>query len=98
MIPTIGILGGMGPEAGAHMLTLIFENTKADTDQDHIPILLNSNPKVPPRTDAILGNGPSPLPFLVGGLKILKQAGFLHVGEEVLKILFRFSKKLYLCV
>ena len=75
MKQTIGILGGMGPEATEYMFGLIVRNTKVDIDQNHIPLIIYSNPKVPPRTDAILGTGPSPKPYLVEGLKVLKQAG-----------------------
>jgi aspartate racemase len=75
MKKTIGILGGMGPEATEYMFGLIIRNTKAEIDQNHIPSIIYNNPKVPPRTDAILGTGPSPTPYLVEGLKVLKQAG-----------------------
>jgi len=75
MKKTIGILGGMGPEATAYLFELIIKNTKAVKDQEHIPVLIYSNPKIPPRTDAILEKGPSPLPLLVEGARILRQAG-----------------------
>ena len=71
----IGILGGMGPEATAYMFELIIKKTKAETDQEHIHVIINSNPEVPARTDAILGEGPSPTPYLVEGVKTLMQAG-----------------------
>lgn len=71
----IGILGGMGPEATAYMFELIIKKTKAETDQEHIPVIIYSNPQVPARTDAILGEGPSPTPYLVEGVKTLMQAG-----------------------
>ncbi len=75
MKKTIGILGGMGPEATAYMYSLIIKNTKAERDQDHPRIIINSNPEIPARTDAILGQGPSPVPFLVEGMLRLKDAG-----------------------
>jgi aspartate racemase len=75
MKKTIGILGGMGPEATEYMYGLIIRNTHVEIDQNHIPLVIYSNPKVPPRTDAILGTGPSPTSYLVEGLKVLKQAG-----------------------
>ena len=75
MTQTIGILGGMGPEATEYMFGLIIRNTKVLEDQDHIPIIINSNPKVPHRTDAIFKKGPSPTPLLIEGVKILIQAG-----------------------
>jgi len=75
MKKTIGILGGMGPEATTYIFELIIKNTRASKDQEHIQFIIYSNPKVPPRTDAILKRGPSPLPFLLEGVKILRQAG-----------------------
>jgi len=72
---TIGILGGMGPEATSYFYELIIKHTKASKDQEHIQVVIFSNPKIPPRTDAILEKGPSPLPLLLEGAKILDQAG-----------------------
>jgi len=56
MKKTIGILGGMGPEATAYFFKLIIKNTKAEKDQEHIPVVIYSHPEVPPRTDAVLGS------------------------------------------
>lgn len=75
MKKTIGILGGMGPEATAYFFELIIKKTKASKDQEHIPVVIYSNPEVPPRTDAILGTGPSPLPHLLEGVRVLREAG-----------------------
>ena len=75
MKKTIGIMGGMGPEATRHMYDLILTRTEAATDQEHIHVIINSYPQVPPRTDAILGEGPSPTPFLVEGIEALLNAG-----------------------
>lgn len=72
---TIGILGGMGPEATVRMFTLIVERTKAEKDQEHIPIIIFNNPKVPDRTGAIIEDGSSPLPLLLEGAKGLENAG-----------------------
>ena len=75
MKKTIGILGGMGPEATAHMYSLIIKHTRVKNDQDHIRIFIYSNPEIPPRTDAVLKQGPSPVPFLFDGIRKLKNAG-----------------------
>lgn len=75
MKKTIGILGGMGPEATAYFYGLIVKHTRADADQEHIKTVIYSNPEIPPRTDAILGKGPSPAPLLVEGFRRLKDAG-----------------------
>jgi len=75
MKKTIGILGGMGPEATAYFYQLIIKNTIAEKDQEHIPVVIYANPGVPERTAAVLGKGPSPLPRLLEGIRVLKEAG-----------------------
>ncbi len=75
MKKTIGILGGMGPEATAYFYEQIVKQTKADTDQEHIKTIIYSNPEIPPRTDAILEKGPRPTSLLVDGFQRLKNAG-----------------------
>ena len=72
---TIGILGGMGPEATARMFELIIKATAAEKDQDHPKVIIYSNPEIPPRTDAIFRSGPSPVPLLIEGFQALKRAG-----------------------
>jgi aspartate racemase len=52
----IGILGGMGPDATVDLYRHIIELTPADNDQDHIPTLIFSNPKVPDRTESIINS------------------------------------------
>ena len=71
----IGILGGMGPEATSELFSLIIKNTKAQNDQDHIPVLIVNNPKIPDRSLFILGKGPSPVNMLVEGALKLEQMG-----------------------
>jgi len=75
MKKTIGILGGMGPEATFYFFDLIIKNTQATKDQDHVQVLIYSNPKIPPRSEAILQKGPSPLPLLLESAKALRRAG-----------------------
>lgn len=72
---TIGILGGMGPEATSHFLNLIIKHTPAKIDQEHIPIIVWNNPKIPDRTDYINGKGGNPLPHLIEGAMKLKKSG-----------------------
>lgn len=75
MKKTIGILGGMGPEATAYFFSLIIKRTRAEKDQDHVPIIIYNNPKIPPRTDALIRKGPSPVPLLRQGLRMLEKSG-----------------------
>ena len=74
-LKTIGVLGGMGPEAGSYFFEKIVRETAAGRDQDHPPVILYSLPQVPDRTVAILHGGPSPVPALRRGLQALSRAG-----------------------
>ena len=71
----LGIFGGMGPEATAHMYQLVVRLTPAQQDQDHIPTLVYSLPQVPDRTAAILNRDPSIVPWLVEGVTRLERSG-----------------------
>jgi len=54
--PLVGILGGMGPQAGLDMAGKIIAMTRTECDQDHIPFILFSLPAtVPDRTSFLLG-------------------------------------------
>ena len=72
---TIGILGGMGPEATLNCYAAIIKSTPANTDQEHLRVIIDSNPKVPDRTAAIISKGASPVPSLVAGCRTLQSAG-----------------------
>lgn len=71
----IGILGGMGPEATAFLFQTIIKNTEAVRDQDHLRVLIDSNPKIPERIPAILGHGENPLPMMIETARNLEKAG-----------------------
>lgn len=72
-IKSIGILGGMGPEATLHLFNLIIKNTPASKDQDHIPVIIYNNPLIPDRTMHIVYNEESPLPLLIEGAQKLER-------------------------
>lgn len=74
-LKTIGVLGGMGPEATAYFFGQLVRATAAGTDQDHPPVIVYSLPQIPDRTGAILKGGPSPVPLLLRGLEALRRAG-----------------------
>lgn len=71
----IGIIGGMGPEATADFFREIIRLTPAQKDQDHIPVMIYSNPRIPERTQAILQGGEDPTPYLIESAQILAKAG-----------------------
>ncbi len=71
----IGVLGGMGPEATLAFYSWILKLTPAERDQEHLRVLIDSNPKIPDRTAALLHGGPSPVPALREGIAALRRAG-----------------------
>jgi aspartate racemase len=71
----LGVLGGMGPLASAHFMLRLTLLTPADRDQDHIPTVLWSDPRIPDRIAGFKGTGPDPLPWLLRGIHGLRQAG-----------------------
>jgi aspartate racemase len=71
----IGILGGMGPAATADFYTKLVSATPGRSDQDHLKTVIWSDPTIPDRTEALLGDGPDPTPWLLHGSRLLRQAG-----------------------
>ncbi|MFF4016211.1 aspartate/glutamate racemase family protein [Streptomyces sp. NPDC001843] len=53
---TLGVLGGMGPAATAEFLRLLAADVPAARDQEHPRIVMLSDPGIPDRTAAILGD------------------------------------------
>lgn len=76
----IGILGGMGPLATADFFNKLIAATTADGDEGHVPVLIQSDPRIPSRPQAILAGGPSPLPALLTGRDRLIAAGALALA------------------
>jgi len=71
----LGVLGGMGPLASAHFMVRLTLLTPAERDQDHIPTVLWSDPRVPNRTQAKIAGAEDPLPALLRGVRSLEAAG-----------------------
>jgi aspartate racemase len=71
----IGVLGGMGPLATADFFAKVLAATPASGDADHVPLLILSDPRIPPRPAAILARGESPLPALRAARDRLLHAG-----------------------
>lgn len=72
---TIGILGGMGPIATVDLFEKIVNHTAAKTDQEHIPIIIDNNTRIPDRTEGIFHTGEDPLPELLTSCRRLENAG-----------------------
>ena len=71
----IGVIGGMGPLATADFFRKVIAATPVHDDAGHVPLLIQSDPRIPPRPAAILGRGPSPLPSLLAARERLLVAG-----------------------
>ncbi|MCX5058942.1 MULTISPECIES: aspartate/glutamate racemase family protein [unclassified Streptomyces] len=71
----IGILGGMGPAATADFYAKLVSMTPGHSDQDHLRTVIWSDPTIPDRTEALLGNGTDPTPWLLNGSRVLREAG-----------------------
>jgi aspartate racemase len=65
----------MGPAATADFIGKLTAARNADRDQDHVPSITCCLPDIPDRTEAIINNGPSPLPAMLHSLSILERSG-----------------------
>ncbi len=62
---TVGVIGGMGPEATVDLMQRVIRATPARDDEDHVHMIVDNNPRVPSRIQALIdGTGESPGPFL----------------------------------
>ncbi len=63
---TLGVIGGLGPIATAHFMELVIRMTEADTDQEHLDMIIYNRPSIPDRTGYILDKTrPNPLPEMI---------------------------------
>ncbi|NGN96301.1 amino acid racemase [Grimontia sp. S25] len=73
---TVGILGGMGPEATVDLMYRVIAVTPANDDADHIRMLVDNDPKVPSRIKALIeGTGESPGPYMAKMAQGLERGG-----------------------
>jgi len=75
MTKRLGILGGMGPAASAEYITRLIQQTTASCDQEHIPFVLWNEPRTPDRSTSLRNGDNRPLPYLLQGMQVLKDAG-----------------------
>ncbi|MCL2718195.1 MAG: amino acid racemase [Lachnospiraceae bacterium] len=68
----LGIIGGLGPMATAHFLTLITKMSEAEKEQDHIEILLHSRPGIPDRSA-----------FITGKATLSPEADLIELGRKL---------------
>jgi len=65
----------MGPLAAAFFTGRVVQLTPATVDQDHIPVLLHNDPRIPDRSSAMVAGGADPLPAMQRGLRALNAGG-----------------------
>ena len=75
MKKTLGILGGMGPQATLDLQQKILDLTKAGCDAEHMRIFVDNHPQIPGRVSAVLCNTPSPTPAMQESLDKLIACG-----------------------
>ncbi len=77
----LGIIGGLGPSATAYFMDLVTNMTDANSDQEHLDMIVYSTPSIPDRTNYIFGNSKqSPLPELIStGRKLSEQGAKLLI-------------------
>ncbi|MEM7225874.1 MAG: amino acid racemase [Pseudomonadota bacterium] len=72
----VGVLGGMGPLAGAWFMQRLVVLTPPREERAHVPAILINDPRVPDRVAPLLeGRGENPLPAMVQGVRRLEAAG-----------------------
>lgn len=73
---TVGILGGMGPEATVLLMQKVIAAVEAADDADHIPLIVDQNSQVPSRIARLIeGTGADPAPVLASMARRLEAAG-----------------------
>ena len=75
MKKTLGIIGGMGPAATCDLMEKIISLTAAACDQEHIPMVVDVNTRIPDRTAAILHGGDDPAPEMIRSARRLEAMG-----------------------
>lgn len=77
----LGVLGGMGPAATSLFFEWVIENTAANSDQDHIDMLILNHATIPDRSKSILENNKDPfLRHVKEDMKIFEYAGVDNIA------------------
>ena len=93
----IGIVGGVGPYAGLDLAKNVFDNTLADSDQDHLDLVMISVPQaITDRTEYLMGRDPdNPATAIAKVLLKLEKLGATVAGipcntahaDEIFKVI-----------
>jgi len=71
----VGVIGGMGPDATVDFMSRVLRATPANTDQDHVRMVVEHNPRIPSRQLAMRGEGENPGPVIAAMAARLEAAG-----------------------
>jgi aspartate racemase len=74
-MPTVGILGGMGPAATLDLMAKILAAGQGEREQEGVRMIVDCNPGVLDRNAALSGDGASPGPMLGAMARGLQAAG-----------------------
>ena len=88
----LGVLGGMGPAATADFMMKVIRATPANSDQEHIPMVVANLPQVPDRTPSVLANDDRPLAAMQESLHLLDNAGAEFIAIACNTAHFWFDK------
>lgn len=78
---TLGVIGGLGPIATSYFMELIIKMTDAETDQEHLDMIIYNCPSIPDRTSYILDKTkPNPLPPIINIGKTLVNGGAEYIA------------------
>ena len=70
-----GVIGGMGPEATVHFMSEVIDMTPARGDSDHVRMLVDNNPQIPDRQQAIHGDDSAVRSALLAAAQQLEASG-----------------------
>ncbi len=71
----VGIIGGMGPEASVLFYQRLTAATAAGSDQEHLHVVIDSNSKIPDRTESIREGSSATLDAIVVSARRLQVMG-----------------------
>lgn len=78
---SLGVIGGMGPEATSYYYENVIAHTKASCDQEHIDMVILSHAAMPDRTEAIIsGNGRELINMLCNDARTLESLGVSNIA------------------
>lgn len=78
---TLGVIGGMGPEATSYYYENVITHTKASCDQEHIDMVILSHAAMPDRTEAIIsGNSRRLINMLCNDARTLETLGVSNIA------------------